>query len=108
MLFRSVPGNLSVFIDDLTVIYTPNAEGSDNCTFEEYIPAYLTADGEYIKPLASGDELGKFELVKRVEEVMAGNGGISIWLSVIIGAATVALLGGGVTTVLLIRRKKRI
>ena len=103
-----VPGNLSIYIDDLTVEYTPTATKSENCSFEEYIPAYLTADGKYIKPDLDADELGKFELVKRTDETSAGNDGTSLLIIVICAVAVIVLMGGTAVTILLIRKKKNI
>ena len=100
-----VPGNLSIYIDDVTVQYTPDADKSENCKFEEYIPAPLTSDGKYVKPTLEDDKLEKFQLVKRTDATPSEESGINIIVFVIIGAAVV-LLVGTIITILLIRRKK--
>ena len=100
-----VPGNLSVYIDDMTVVYSPNAEKSESCKFEEYIPAPLV-DGKYIKPMAD-DGLGEFKLVKRTEETSAISSGISTPLIIVICAAIAVVLAGAAVFVLLFIRKRK-
>ncbi|MBR3299875.1 MAG: hypothetical protein IKI68_00120, partial [Clostridia bacterium] len=101
-----VPGNLSIYIDDIDIEYTPDAERSENCTFEEYIPALLTADGKYIKPLS--DVKDKFQLVKRTDDTLAAaSGNNDMTLLIVIIASSLLVIAGGITGAVLLMRKKR-
>lgn len=42
------PGNLSIYIDDIEVTFTPDANITKTIEFEEYIPKLLSIDGRYI------------------------------------------------------------
>ena len=103
-----VPGNLSIYIDDLVIDYTPDAERSKNCEFEEYIPALLTADGKYIKPVVTSDKLEKFQLVSRTQEALSSEtNDNNVLLNVIIVSSIIVAAGAITGGILLIRKKRR-
>ncbi len=109
------PGNLEIFIDDVTIEYTPNAIISMGANYVEYVPAFLTEEGKYVNPEENKDTLNEFELFKRTETVTPGgsysqivelitqNVGATI---AIIAGAVVLLAGVAVVIVVLIKKRK--
>lgn len=108
-----VPGNLSIFIDDLYIDNTPDAAVTDNVSFEEYIPAFLNEKGEYV--VEEGKvSLIDFELVERTEVITEGKttiieeiiaNPVALWL--IIAGAAVIVLGAAAVVVMVILKKRK-
>lgn len=106
------PGNLEIFIDDVTIEYTPNAIISMGANYVEYVPAFLTEEGKYVNPEENKDTLNEFELVKRTETVTEGGSHIVTLITQNIGA-TIAIIAGtvvilaGIAVVVIVLIKKR-
>jgi len=106
------PGNLEIFIDDVTIEYTPNAIISMGANYVEYVPAFLTEEGKYVNPEENKDTLNEFELVKRTETVTEGGSHIVTLITQNMGA-TIAIIAGtvvilaGIAVVIIVLIKKR-
>lgn len=102
------PGNLSIYIDDVTVEYTPDAVTSDSVKYDEYIPCLLNEDGTY----STGNEnmLAAYNVVKgdpiADEENSDSFVGSSLFVTVIVCAAAV-LLSFSTAAVLAVLNKKK-
>lgn len=87
------PGNLSIYIDDINVEYTPDNQLSSSVEYEEYIPRFLNEDGTY----STGDDnsLAAYSVVNgdgRFENWNADRFlGSSLFVTVIICSAAVVL-----------------
>ena len=105
-----LPGNLSIYIDDITIV--PNDEFKINrmVTYEPYIPAFLNEDGKYVVD-SNNDPfyLAPYEIVKRADtqsDVSSNSvGNTLVLVAVGIGVALLAIISVVIIIVLAKKRK---
>lgn len=102
------PGNLSIYIDDITIKYVGDKESDKSVMFEEYIPRFLNPDGTYSAGDASN--LAAYSIVNgkgpEGNAVFAGFTDSVLFVTIIVCGAAVLTGVLGCMAVIIIKKKK--
>lgn len=104
------PGNLSIYIDDITVKYAGDKEADSDVEFEDYIPRFLNANGTYstgeIETLAAYEIVdGKGPVPFEYEEEPGFTSSVLFVTIIVCGAAVLLAVSGCVGVIIFKKRK---
>ena len=102
------PGNLSIYIDDITIEYAGDKSTDSSVNYQEYIPCFLNSDGTY--PTDSALSLTAYEVVDGIGPLpnseATGFTGTTLFVVIIICGVVVLVSAGGAAASIIIFKKK--